>query len=70
VEFETRGVPTVGLFTEAFSTLASVVADALHVGDLPMVVTPHPMNNQPEDFIRSVMRDRILAVADGLTLRP
>ena len=62
-------MPTVGLFTEVFSALASVVADARHVSDLPMVVTPHPLNNQPEDVIRSVMRDRIDDIVAGVTVR-
>ena len=60
-------MPTVGLFTEAFAALASVVATASQVGDLPLVVTPHPLNNQPEEMIRSLAHERIDAIAAGLT---
>jgi hypothetical protein len=62
VALEQRGVPTVTVVTEAFTTLYAMEARALGMADLPAVVIPHPIvSRSPEE-----MRAQADAVLDAL----
>lgn len=38
--------------------------------DLAMVVTPHPLNSQPEQTVREVARERVETIVAALTDQP
>jgi hypothetical protein len=38
--------------------------------DLAMVITPHPLNNQPEQMVRDVARERVGTIVTALTDQP
>lgn len=65
--FEGRGIPTVTLFTEAFEGLARAVAMGHSVPELARIILPHPLNDRPEEFIRTALDGRFDAIIAGLT---
>ena len=59
-------MPAVGLFTQAFGTLAAVVSAGQGAGEMRRVIFPHPLNNQPEEVIRAATRERFDQIAAAL----
>lgn len=49
--------------------MATTVATAVGLADLPMVITPHPLNNQPEETVRDVAREQVETIVTALTSR-
>lgn len=66
MEFEGRGLPTTTLFTQAFAGLAEVVSAGRGMPDLHRVVFPHPLNDAPEEDIRTAVRERVPQILEGL----
>ena len=54
MEVEKRGIPTVSIVTEAFTSLAKSAAKSYGYPDLPMVVVPHPFETLPREEVRRI----------------
>lgn len=64
---ERHGVPTVSLFTQAFAGLADAVTRGQQAEGLRRVILPHPLNDRPEEEIRTALRAGLPALLAGLT---
>lgn len=51
-----QGKPAVAVVTASFSDLAVRMAEHNEVPDLPIIVLPYPLEDEPEDYVRQVAR--------------
>lgn len=67
VNFEGYGKPAAVVATINFVRLASSIAKASHLGDLPLVKIPHPLGNSAEaaERARVVAAEVVAAVTSG-----
>lgn len=54
--------------TEVFTGLAEAVTTGLRMPQLERVALPHPLNDQPEGYIRKAVNDRMDVLVAALTL--
>ena len=55
------------MITAAFQTAAELRAKTLGLEGHPIVVMPHPLASRTEGEVKTIARDLIAAVAQGLT---
>jgi hypothetical protein len=53
---EEKGLPAVAVVTESFADLAYRMREHNNHPDLPVLVLPYPLEDEPEDYVRSVAR--------------
>jgi hypothetical protein len=51
-----QGKPAVAIVTASFADLATRMADHNKAPDLPVVVLPYPLEDEPEEYVRQVAR--------------
>ena len=51
-----QGKPAVAVVTASFADLAVRMAEHNKVPDLPIIVLPYPLEDEPEDYVRHVAR--------------
>lgn len=51
-----QGKPGVVVVTESFAELALRLADHNQIPDLPVIVLPYPLEDEPEAYVRQVAR--------------
>lgn len=51
-----QGKPAVAVVTASFAELSRRMAEHNRVPDLPIVVLPYPLEDEPEDYVRQVAR--------------
>lgn len=56
VNLARQGKPAVAVVTASFADLAARMAEHNKVPDLPIVVLPYPLEDEPEDYVRQVAR--------------
>jgi hypothetical protein len=56
VNLITQGKPGVAVVTESFAELARRLAEHNRMPDLPVIVLPYPLEDEPEDYVRQVAR--------------
>jgi hypothetical protein len=56
VNLAKQGKPAVAVVTASFADLAVRMADHNKVPDLPIIVLPYPLEDEPEDYVRQVAR--------------
>jgi hypothetical protein len=64
---EKRGVPTSTVVSTAFLTHGRLAAKNLQLDDLPLLVTPHPLNDLTPDEVRELARRAYPVVVEQLT---
>ena len=64
---ETRGVPTSTIVTTAFLNHARLAAKHLRLDRLPLVVTPHPLNDLTPEQLRELARAAYPLIVEQLT---
>jgi hypothetical protein len=65
VELAEKGLPTIVVLTERFIDIAEYVREHLGHPRLELLVLPHPLEHQSEEYLRQVTRDsypRVLAM--------
>lgn len=67
IEFEKRGVPTVGFVASQFVSDARHSASSFGIRDLALAIVPLPFTNQSESEIRGNVDENIDVVVEGLT---
>jgi hypothetical protein len=60
-------VPTSTVITTVFQTHARLAAKHLHIDKLPLLITPHPLNDLDADQIRALARACYPVVLEQLT---
>lgn len=60
-------MPTSTIVTTAFLEHARLAARNLHIDELPLVVTPHPLNDLTPDEVRELARAAYPLIIDQLT---
>ena len=58
------------MITAAFQTAAQLRAKTLGLEAHPIVVMPHPLASKTEGEVKTIVRDLVEPVADGLTASP
>jgi hypothetical protein len=67
VYLEKRGVPTSTVVSTAFLTHGRLAAKNLQLDELPLIVTPHPLNDLTPDEVRELARSAYPAIIEQLT---
>ena len=67
VNFEDRGKPAAVVATTNFVRLATSIARANHLDELPLVTIPHPLGNATEagERARTVAAQVVAAITSG-----
>lgn len=66
MELESKGVPAVALFTQAFDVLSATVAKGVGMEKLQRHVLPHPLNPLPEAEVKAIARAHMQAIVAKL----
>ncbi len=61
-----QGKPAVAVVTASFADLATRMAEHNEVPDLPIVVLPYPLEDEPEEYVRQVARRAYPELLDKL----